>query len=155
MTPYEHGFLTKCAEYGVDEDTAVQLMRKQAGLGRFLLGGLGSIGAYGLISHLFNRKDPNRSMESYKSTGRKWGTGIGAATGALGGAVLGPVGAIGGALLGGGLGRIVGGVGGYAGGKLSGAPEASQLAGNGKPALPVGTKTEAPARITPPAGTAY
>ena len=30
MTRYEHGFLTKCAEYGLDESTSVRLMRKSA-----------------------------------------------------------------------------------------------------------------------------
>ena len=33
MTRYEHGFLTKCAEYGVDANTAVHLMRKRASMG--------------------------------------------------------------------------------------------------------------------------
>jgi hypothetical protein len=30
MTRYEQGFLTKCAEYGLDSGTAMQLMQKQA-----------------------------------------------------------------------------------------------------------------------------
>jgi hypothetical protein len=31
MTRYEQGFMSKCAEYGVDADTAIMLMQKNAG----------------------------------------------------------------------------------------------------------------------------
>ena len=36
MTPYEHGFLTKCAEAGLTTGQSIELMEKSAAIGRFL-----------------------------------------------------------------------------------------------------------------------
>jgi len=32
MTPYEYGFITKCAEYGIAEDAALELLKMRGGL---------------------------------------------------------------------------------------------------------------------------
>ena len=88
MTRYEQGFLTKCAEYGLDAGTAMGLLEKRAGLIPDLVGLAQLASAAGALHGHLNR-DKTKSGKNEGWTSRNRGALLGTALVPLLGTVIG------------------------------------------------------------------